>query len=96
MAAKNKRLIAIVTTILVLLLVPFVSMQFTNEVNWSLSDFIVAGALLTTTGFFIELVIVKVKESKYRLIFIFLIVALLLLTWLELAVGIFGTPLSGS
>jgi hypothetical protein len=36
-------------------------MQFTNEVNWTLFDFVVAGVLLLGTGFICELVIRKVK-----------------------------------
>ena len=37
------------------LLLPLVAMQFTNEVNWSDTDFIVAGALIGGTGLTVEL-----------------------------------------
>jgi hypothetical protein len=40
----------------VLLLIPLIAMQFTNEVNWTLFDFVVAGFILGT-GFICELVI---------------------------------------
>ena len=33
-----------------MLLLPLVAMQFTDEVNWSETDFIVAGALIGGTG----------------------------------------------
>jgi len=36
---KNKRLIGIVVTVLLLLLVPFTAMQFAGDVNWTTSDF---------------------------------------------------------
>jgi len=93
---ENKRLIGIVLTVVVLLLIPLIAMQFTNEVNWTLSDFVVAGALLLVTGFICEIVIRKVKKTNHRIILCGVILAALLLIWIELAVGIFGTPLAGS
>jgi len=41
------RILYIVGTIL---LIPLIAMQLTNEVNWSLFDFIIMGAMLTITG----------------------------------------------
>ena len=93
---ENKRLIGIVLTVVVLLLIPLIAMQFTNEVNWTLFDFVVAGVLLLGTGFICELVIRKVKKTNHRIILCGVILAALLLIWIELAVGIFGTPSAGS
>lgn len=93
---ENKRLIGIVLTVVVLLLIPLIAMQFTNEVNWTLFDFVVAGVVLLGTGFICELVIRKVKKTNHRIILCGVILAALLLIWIELAVGIFGTPLAGS
>ena len=93
---ENKRLIGIVLTVVVLLLIPIIAMQFTNEVNWTLFDFVVAGVLLLGTGFICELVIRKVKKTNHRILLCGVILAALLLIWIELAVGIFGTPLAGS
>jgi len=92
---KNKRLIVIVLTSVILLLIPLISMQFTDEVNWTLFDFVVAGALLLGTGLLCELVIRKVKKINYRIAICVAILVLFLLVWVELAVGIFGTPFSG-
>ena len=92
MATQNKRLIAIVLTVAILLLVPFISMQFTNEVNWTLMDFVVAGGLLLGTGFMMELVFRNVKERRHRIALSVILLGILLLVWVELAVGIFGTP----
>ena len=91
----NKRLLIIVTTVALLLLIPLIAMQFTNEVNWNLADFIVAAILLLSTGFAIDFIIVKVKKAKYRIALSLAVVMMLLLIWAELAVGIIGTPLSG-
>lgn len=79
-----------------LLLLPLLAMQFTSEVNWSLFDFAVAAVLLFGTVTAIEFVLVKVRKPIYRLALCATVVVALVLIWLELAVGIFGTPLSGS
>ena len=60
---KSKRLQFIGFTILLLLLIPLVAMQFTSEVNWTLSDFVVGGMLLFGTGIICELVIRKLKKK---------------------------------
>jgi hypothetical protein len=80
----------------VILSIPLMAMQFTEEVNWTISDFLVMGILLFTTVFTIDFVLKKFKTLKSRLILIVGIVVLLALVWAELAVGIFGSPLAGS
>ena len=95
MIMKNKRLIGIMVTVTLLLLIPIIAMQFTNEVNWNLIDFIVAGALLFGNGLMCELVMRKINKIKYRIAICVAFLAVLLLIWAELAVGILGTPLSG-
>ncbi len=95
MIMKNKRLIGIMVTVTLLLLIPIIAMQFTNEVNWNLIDFIVAGALLFGNGLMCELVMRKINKIKYRIAICVALLAVLLLIWAELAVGILGTPLSG-
>ena len=96
MLTQNKRLAGIVLTVAFLLLIPFVAMQFTSEVNWSLSDFIIAGVLLLGTGLLIELVLRVVRKPLHRLLLCGIILLALFLIWAELAVGIFGTPFAGS
>lgn len=71
-------------------------MQFTNEVNWRLIDFIVAAVLLLGAGLSIEIILRKVKGQKYRIVLFLVLLLVFFLIWSELAVGIFGTPLSGS
>jgi peptidoglycan/LPS O-acetylase OafA/YrhL len=91
MIMQNKRLSIIVLTVALLLLIPLIAMQFTNEVNWNVFDFIAAGVLLLGTGLLCELVIRKVKKTRHRIVFCLAILLALLLFWAELAVGIFGT-----
>ncbi len=64
-------------------------MQFTDEVNWDFMDFIVAGALLSFAALAYELASRKLGSSKYRLAVGIAILAVLLIVWIELAVGIF-------
>ncbi|MDN5200164.1 hypothetical protein QQ008_02295 [Fulvivirgaceae bacterium BMA10] len=96
MVARNKRLIIIPLSIVFLLLIPLIAMQFTSQVNWSPFDFLIMGILLLGTGFIFELVLRKVKKIQHRVILCVAIVISFLLVWAELAVGIFGTPFAGS
>jgi peptidoglycan/LPS O-acetylase OafA/YrhL len=96
MIIQNKRLIGIVLAVVLLLLIPLIAMQFTNEVNWELSDFVVMGVLLLGTGLLCELVLRKVKKTEHRVLICGALFIALFLIWAELAVGIFGTPFAGS
>ncbi len=70
-------------------------MQFINEVNWTLLDFIIAGVLLPGTVLMCEQVMRKVKKTEYRILICLAILAAFFFVRAELAVGIFGTTLSG-
>lgn len=96
MIVQNKRLIIILTAVAILLLIPLIAMQFTDEVNWTLSDFLVAGTLLLGTGLMCEFVLRKASKTVYRIFICLAILIAFLLVWAELAVGIFGTPFGGS
>lgn len=94
--APNKRLTIILLSALSVLLVPFIAMRFTPEVNWSLFDFIVAGVLLVGTGLLAEFALRRLKTTRQRVLGLSIIGIALLIVWAELAVGIFGSPLAGS
>lgn len=96
MMTQSQRSTLLYSIPFVILSIPLMAMQFTKEVNWTISDFLVMGILLFTTVFTIGFVLKKVKTLKSRLILIVGIVVLLALVWAELAVGIFGSPLAGS
>ncbi|MNQ56032.1 hypothetical protein D3C85_701420 [compost metagenome] len=93
---QNKRLIIIMITVALLLFIPLIAMQFTDEVNWTLFDFIVAGVLLLGTGMMCELIMRRITKISLRITVCVTLLAIFLLIWAELAVGIFGTPLSGN
>ena len=54
------------------------------------------GSLLILLGIGINLVSSRVKNLKYRVLYIGVIVIIFMLIWAELAVGLFGTPIAGS
>ena len=93
---KNKSLKIILAVVAIILLIPFIAMQFTDEVSWTVFDFLVMGILLLGTGLLIELVLRKMTNVKYRTFLLVAIILTFLLVWAELAVGIFGTPFAGS
>ena len=96
MKNQNKRLFTIVVITFLLLLIPLIAMQFTNEVNWKIFDFIIAGTLIFGSGLGIEIILRKVKSKQNRRLFILILLIILVLIWAELAVGLFGTPFAGS
>lgn len=93
---NSKRLIIIMASVVALLLVPLIAMQFTNEVDWKLADFIIMGILLMGTGLSCEFVLRKERSTKNRILVCGVILLVFFLIWAELAVGIFGTPFAGS
>lgn len=88
---RQKNIIRIVIATALLLLVPFVAMQFTDGVRWSVFDFVVAGVLLSGTGFVYELVASRAGTTWHKLAVAMAVGAGLLLIWVNLAVGIIGT-----
>ncbi len=96
MKFQNTRLVGIVFLVGLLLLVPFVAMRFTSEVDWTAFDFVVAGVLLLGTGLVIEIVLRIVKRSEYRLAICAAMLLALFIVWAELAVGLIGTRFAGS
>ena len=79
-----------------ILLIPLIAMQFTDEVNWTLSDFMVVGVGLIGFGLMYELFVKKIANTQYRTIAAVVLTGVFLLLWVELAVGILGTPLAGN
>jgi hypothetical protein len=93
---KNKNLIIIMSLVALILCIPLIAMQFTDEVNWSAWDFTTMAVLLSGMGISIDLVWRKTAGKKSRIVLIVIVAAIFLLLWLELAVGIINTPIAGS
>jgi hypothetical protein len=78
--------IAVATALV--LLIPLIAMQFTNDVSWGPIDFVLMGFLLFGTASLFVLVSTKVPRKYWGVVGI-LFAAVLLYVWAELAVGIF-------
>lgn len=92
----TKRLIVWAGAVVLMLMVPLVAMQFTDEVVWTSSDFIIAGVLLFGAGLAYVLATANVNSSKRKIFIGVAIAVVFFLIWAELAVGLFGTPFAGS
>lgn len=79
------------STAALVLLVPLVAMQFTDEVAWGPGDFAVAAVLLLAVGIPFELAARRSGDSAYRAAVGVALVAAFLLVWVSLAVGIIGS-----
>ncbi|RQO33192.1 hypothetical protein DBR39_23485 [Chryseobacterium sp. KBW03] len=96
MITQKQKTLTIYALPLVSLCIPLLGNLFSKEVNWSASDFLIAGTLLFTTAFFINLVRNKIKKQSQKVLICILILIALVLIWMELAVGIFGSPFAGN
>ncbi|MGY6743603.1 MAG: hypothetical protein ACXIUQ_12770 [Cecembia sp.] len=93
---KTKRISAIFLIVALLLSIPFIAMQFTEEVQWSPFDFILMGVLLSLTGLGIDFILRTFPKLQQRLLLIAVVLGAFFLIWAELAVGLFGSPFAGS
>ena len=90
MNTQSKRLVGMGLIIAALLLIPFVAMQFTDEVKWSAGDFVIMAIVLAGIGLAYELIARKSEKSMYRVAFGVGLLGALLLLWVNGAVGIIG------
>jgi hypothetical protein len=72
----------------IILMVPFLAMQFTDEVKWDIVDFVTMGILLFGMASIFVLIARKAPPG-YRLAIGIIVAAGFLYVWAELAVGIF-------
>jgi hypothetical protein len=74
-----------------LLLLPAIAMQFTREVNWDATDFIVMGILMAFPLALYEVASRARQPMAYRLGVAVALAGGFLLIWVNLAVGIIGS-----
>lgn len=75
---------------LLILAIPLVAMEFTNEVNWTPLDFVIMGLLLFTTGFTYMLILRYSPNFIYRAAVTVAVGATFLMIWANMAVGLIG------
>lgn len=74
-----------------LLITPAIAMRFTDEVQWTTSDFVFAGIVLIGAGAIAELAVRASGDWSYRIGAGLAVLASVLLLWINGAVGIIGS-----
>lgn len=93
---QKQRIIRSILVAELVLLVPLIAMQFSDEWDWKVTDFIIIGILLAGVGFAYQLIVNGVKNNSKQAVAGIVLAALMILLWVEMAVGIFGSPIAGS
>lgn len=86
-----KNLVKVFLVCLGLLSIPFIAMQVSSEVNWSVFDFIAAFILLFGAGLSYLFITKKLINKTYKIAAAITVFTALFLVWANLAVGIIGS-----
>lgn len=78
-------------TTAVILCVPLVAMQFTDEVNWTVNDFIIMAVLIFSTGLGYVALSRLLPGIIHRAAIALAVASTFLLVWANLAVGLIGS-----
>lgn len=90
-----KQFVYLILAILGLLLLPLIGDLISSEVHWSLFDYSVMALLLTIMGLIAILVYNRFKNSELKFLYYVVIALIFVLIYIELAVGLFGSPIAG-
>ena len=96
MITKKQTTLVIFAVPALMMVAAFLGNLFVEGWNWSRFDFILAAILLFGTAGLISLVRATVKNRNYKILISLAIIAILIMVWMELAVGLFGSPFAGS
>lgn len=91
-----RRILRLVAIVLTLLLIPFIGMQLNTDIHWSTADFVSAAIVLVGAGTTYEFIRTHLITPRQRILTGIGIVVIVFVSWVELAVGVFGTPFAGS
>lgn len=86
---QNKVFLWIAIATGLILLIPLIAMQNSNDWNWDETDFIIIGTLLFGTGSLFVLAARKIRTKSRRVVIGIIFAIALIYIWAELAVGIF-------
>ncbi len=84
----TKSILRVLLITMVVLLVPFIGMQFSDEMQWDLGDFLIIGALTLGITAAYELAAARMKSPTNKILVALGFAALFVLIWAQLAVGI--------
>ena len=83
--AKNKNMTRVAMVTALLLSIPLIAMQFSDEVVWTVGDFLVGGALIFGAGFVFVQLSTKMPNTALKYLLGIALAASLLLIWVSLA-----------
>ena len=86
----SRSILGVALVTLLILSIPLVAMQFTDEVKWSVVDFILMGTLLFGTGVLFVLVMRLSSNIVYKTALGLAIGATFFMVYVNLAVGLIG------
>lgn len=86
----SRSILGVALVTLLILSIPLVAMQFTDEVNWGVGDFIIMGALLFGTGVLFVLVMRLSSNIVYKTALGLAVGATFFMVYVNLAVGLIG------
>lgn len=87
MTLRAKNILRPLIVAILLLLIPAVAMQFSADVDWSLADFVIMGAIIFLVGLGFEAAFRKSGNTTYRIAFGIALATTFLIIWANLAVG---------
>jgi hypothetical protein len=87
---SRRRLAAWAAVVALILLIPLIAMQVSDEWNWDLFDFTFAGTVLFGAALTYELIARKGSTVAYRAAVGLAVATALVLVWINAAVGIVG------
>lgn len=94
-ATRRKSIISVLIVTVLVLSVPLVAMEFSDEVNWGLGDFIIIGALVFVTGLVYEFQVKHIRNTTHRVVAGIALAAVLFLIWAQLAIGLIEKLFTG-
>ena len=83
LVSKKSVFIILLCTFLILL-IPLAAMNFTDEVDWSVGDFVLASFLLSFFGYLYKVLTNASKNTVQNIIIGFLIFGLFIFVWVNL------------
>lgn len=72
-----------------ILLIPIIGTMISEEFQWDILDYVIAGFMLNTLGILLFISKLYIPNNYVRYCFVAITILLFLLLWAELAVGIF-------
>lgn len=91
-----RSLLLILLTTGLVLTVPLIAMQFSEDMNWNTFDFAALAVVVLGAATVFTLAASRVRDLSHRTAIGFLVAIVLALVIVELGVGFLGSPIAGS